>query len=251
MTTEEILQAGIDILILTANGGLAILYWLWHHALAVLAWPIAGAVMVFLEAPAHATGKVRRYDDRQVRRFSLASHLSTVLLLAVWTFVAFSLPLPIPAIGLCFWLTFFVVPLGIPEERDELTATLRWFVWGYTLLCLVFYLFLSVQLSPQALLAWGQLVGQQGGGEAMQTNVVSWAVPWATLILWVLYPASTAVYVFSRIKMHRRSVRNPAATIKTRLLELRTRSRRQGFAETALTNILQTLFGVDIPGEAD
>jgi hypothetical protein len=65
------------------------------------------------------------------------------------------------------------------------------------------------------------------------------------LILWVLYPASTAIYVFSRIKMHRRSVRNPVATIKTRLLELRTRSRGGEFADT-----LRAAFDAETSGEA-
>jgi hypothetical protein len=228
MDSQAVADTLIDTLIITANGALAILYWLVDHLFAVLAWPIAGAVMLFLDRPAHARPK-RRRDGRSIQKTSLAPYLSTLLLAIAWSFVALAIPTPIPQIGLAMWMITLVLPLSDPEERDtDLIATLRWFLWIYTVICIAFFLLLKAQLSPRAAIAWAQLLAQPGGGEAMEASVLSSAVPWATMILWVVYPMAFGFYVAERIKMHRRSRRNPLATIRQRISQLRTRTRKDG-----------------------
>ena len=152
------MQGLLDLSILTVNGFLAILYWLWSHLPVALTWPLAAGVVVLLDGDVsrRAGHRPRRYGRGKVQRESLTAYLGTPLLALLWTAVGLAAPPPIPLIGLGMWACLLLVPLTIPLEREHLLSRLKWMLATYAAAVGAFLLLLKTQLSPAALAAWSR-----------------------------------------------------------------------------------------------
>lgn len=215
----------LEVLVLTANGLLVILYWLWEHTALVLTWPLAVGVAFLLDSEAgrRAGHRPRRYARGAAQRQSAAACLGTLLLALCWTAVGLSAPAPIPLIGLLIWLCLLITPLTIPLEREPLLARLKWMLAVYTAAVAAFLFLVRSQLSPAALAAWSRQLGQAGGGEVLAKSVISSVVPYGVLMLWVVGPLMIFGYVAQRFAVHAKTRVNPWLTVEERIRQLRGR----------------------------
>jgi hypothetical protein len=225
MDAEIILQAVTDFFILTANGLMAVLYWLWAHLPVALTWPLAAATALLLDTDVsrRAGHRPARYGRGAVQRESWTAYVGTPALAALWTAVGLAAPSPIPWIGLLMWACLFGVPLVIPLEREHLLSRLKWMLGIYALAVGGFLLFLRIQLSPQALLAWSRELGQAGSGEILAAAVMSSVTPYAALMLWFIGPLMFFGYVAQRFAVHAKTRVSPWATVEERIRQLRAR----------------------------
>ncbi len=215
----------LDILILTTNGLLVILYWLWAHLPVALSWGLAAGVTMLLDTDVsrRAGHRPARYGRRAVQRESRTAYLGTPLLALLWTAVGLAAPPPIPLIGLAMWACLLLAPLTVPMEREPLLSRLKWMLAVYAAAAGGFLLLLRSQLSPAALAAWSQSLGRAGAGEALEAAVVSSVVPYAALMLWVIGPLMFFGYVAQRFAVHAKTRVSPWATVEERIRQLRAR----------------------------
>lgn len=215
----------LDVLVLTINGLLVVLYWLWSHLPVVLIWPLAAGVGSLLDTDVsrRAGHRSRRYGRGRAQRESPTAYLGTPLLALLWTVVGLLAPPPIPLIGLGMWACLLVVPLTIPIEREQLLSRLKWMLAVYAAAVGGFLLLLKSQLSPAALAAWSRSLGRPGGGEVLEAAVVSSVVPYAALMLWVVGPLMYFGYVAQRFAVHAKTRVSPWATVEERIRRLRGR----------------------------
>jgi len=215
----------LRILVLTLNGLLAILYWLWDHAAVAATWPLAAGVAALLEreVAGQAAHRPRRYVRGEGGRRPPTAYLGTIGLAVFWTVVGMAAPPPVPLIGLAMWACLLLVPLAVPMEREQLLTRLKWMLAVYGAATGGFLLLLQAQLSPAALAAWSRSLGRPGGGESLEGAVVSSVVPYAALMLWVVGPLMYFGYVAQRFAVHSKTRVSPWATVEQRIHELRGR----------------------------
>lgn len=225
MDWRQIGQAIVDVLVLTANGLLVVLYWIRDHLPVVLSWPLAATVTVLLDSSVvrKAGHRARRYGRGQLQQASWTSYLFTPLLAVFWTVVALVAPAPIPSIGLGMWTCLLIAPLMIAPERDHLLQRLRWFIAVYAVATTGFLILLRSRLSAAALAGWSRALGEAGGGEALAGLIFSSIVPWAAVLLWVILPLTYFGYVAQRFAMNWRTKVSPWDTIERRIARLRGR----------------------------
>ncbi len=225
MDPDAVARALLDALVLTANGLLVVLYWFWDHLPVVLSWPLAAGVALLLDTDVsrRAGHRPARYGRGATNRASAFSYLSTPALAALWTLVGLAAPPPIPWIGLAMWACVFLLPLMIPIEREHLLGRMKWMLGVYAVAVGAFLLFLRMQLSPAALLAWSRQLGQPGSGEILASAVVNSVTPYAALMLWVVGPLMFFGYVAQRFAVHSKTRVSPWATIEARIRQLRAR----------------------------
>jgi len=215
----------LDLLVLTTNGLLIVLYWLWSHLPVALSWLLAVGIVLLLDAEVsrRAGHRPRRYGRGRARRESPIAHLGTAALALLWTAVGLAAPMPIPLLGLGMWACLLLVPLIIPMEREHLLSRLKWMLAVYTAAVAGFLLLLRAQLSPAALAAWSRQLGQPGAGEGLEAAVVSSVVPYAALMLWVVGPLMYFGYVAQRFAIHAKTQVSPWAAVEERIRRLRSR----------------------------
>lgn len=225
---DEVLKS-IQVIILTLNGLLVTLYWLWAHLPVALSWPVAAGVMVFLDSDVsrRAGHRPRRYGRGAAQRESVTAYLGTPALAALWTIVGLAAPPPIPWIGLAMWFCLLIVPLTIALEREHLLSRLKWMLAVYACAVGGFLLLLKTQLSPSALLAWSRSLGHPGSGEILATAVMSSVTPYAALMLWVIGPLMFFGYVAQRFAIHAKTRVSPWATVEDRIRQLRARGEEE------------------------
>ncbi len=225
MDWEQLLGTLLDSFILTANGFLAILYGLWGHFSVVLAWPLALAVAMLLDAKVsrRAGFRPRRHGRGKVQREFPTATLGTIGLCAFWTVAGLAAPPPIPAIGLAMWACLLVTPLMVPMEREQLLSRLKWMLAVYTAAVAGFILLLRSELSPQAMASWSHALDQPGGGEALEAAVIGSITPYAAAMLWVVGPLMYFGYVAQRFAVHSKTKVSPWATVEERIRQLRGR----------------------------
>jgi uncharacterized membrane protein len=228
VTWSDISQSLVDILILVANGFLAVLYWLAGHWAVVLVWPIAIAIVMLLdgEVSRRAGHRPRRRGRGKVQRESPTAYANTLGLAMLWSVVAVVAPAPIPYIGLAMWVGLLATPMAIAMERDQILTRLRWMLTIYTAAAGGFLLLMRAQLSPQALAAWSRSLGQPGAGEALQTAVYSSITPYAAGALWVIGPLMYFGYIAQRFAVHSKTKVSPWATVEDRIQDVRGRGER-------------------------
>ena len=223
--TEVLPDKFLDALILTANGLLVVLYWLWSHLPVVLTWPLAVGVLLLADRDVsrRAGHRPRRYGRGRVQRESVTAYLGTPLLALFWTAVGLAAPPPIPLIGLGMWACLLLVPLTIPLEREHVLSRLKWMLAVYAAAAAGFLLLLKMQLSPAGLAAWSRSLGRPGAGEGLEAAVVSSVVPYAALMLWVVGPLMYFGYVAQRFGVHAKTRVSPWATAEEVIRRLRGR----------------------------
>lgn len=225
MTWQQVSQSIVDILTLTANGLLASLYWLGDHWAVVMVWPVAIAVMTLLdgESSRRAGHRPRRRGRGNVQRSSTIAYQGTLGLAAAWTVVGILSPAPVPYVGLAMWVGLLATPMMIPLERDQILGRLKWMLSIYTAASAAFLFLARADLSPQALLAWSRQLGQSGGGEALQTAVISSIAPYGAAMLWVIGPLMYFGYIAQRFAVHSKTKIDPWSTVEDRIRDIRGR----------------------------
>jgi hypothetical protein len=71
--------------------------------------------------------------------------------------------------------------------------------------------------------AWSRGLGQPGGGQALETAVVSSITPYAAAMLWVIGPLMYFAYIAQRFAVQSKTKVTPWATVEERIGRLRTR----------------------------
>ncbi len=191
----------------------------------VLSWPLAAGVALLLDTDVsrragHRPSPLWARGDEPRLGFLVPLHTA---LAALWTLVGLAAPPPIPWIGLAMWACVFLLPLMIPIEREHLLGRMKWMLGVYAVAVGAFLLFLRMQLSPAALLAWSRQLGQPGSGEILASAVVNSVTPYAALMLWVVGPLMFFGYVAQRFAVHSKTRVSPWATIEARIRQLRAR----------------------------
>jgi len=218
-------RVAVDSLILIGNGFLVVLYGLWAHLPVVLVWPVAIGVVGLLDrhVSRRAGHRPRRHERGAVQQASSMGQWKTLGLAAVWTIAGVITPAPVPAIGLAMWLGLLIAPLLIPMEQDQILNRLKWMLAVYTAAVIGFVTLMRSELSPRAVSAWSRGLGQPGGGQALETAVVSSITPYAAAMLWVIGPLMYFAYIAQRFAVQSKTKVTPWATVEERIGRLRTR----------------------------
>lgn len=214
-----------DLLIVWANGWLAAAYWLLDNA-------------ALLVAAACALWIVRRHD-RYVQRVTgerilryargsrvIASNRSvyeTAATLIVWGFAALVSAAPIPAIGAAMWLAFVAALHLIPQERDNVLFRQKVMIAIYALLVIAFRLAMSYSPDPDQLL---RMMGGEGDAAAVFATVRGSLMPYAMLLLWVMYPLGYFGVIAQRFMVNRGSLFKARRNVADVIGDLRTRGER-------------------------
>jgi hypothetical protein len=224
---QAIGQIVLDTLVLTFNGSLVAVYWLFEHLPVAAAWPLVVGVIVLLDGRAgrQAGFRPRRYERGGVQRESETGYLGTLGLGALWTVIGLVAPAPVPLIGLAMWGTLLGVPLAIPMERDGLAGRLKWMLGVYALAVAAFLVLLRSQLDSQALAAWSRQLGTPGAGDALQAAITSSITPYAALLLWVIGPLVYFGYVAGRLAANWKTRVDPWASVEQRIRQVRGREK--------------------------
>ncbi len=214
-----------DILVVWANGWLAAAYWILDNAALLIA--VACAVWI----ASHHDRYVQRVTGERTLRYArgsrvVASHRSayeTLATLIVWACAALVSASPIPAIGAVMWLTFILALHLIPQERDNVLFRQKVMIAIYALMVIAFRLAMSYSPDPDQLL---RMMGGQGDAAAVFATVRGSLMPYAMLILWVMYPLGYFGMIAQRFLVNRGSLFKARRDVADVIGDLRTRGER-------------------------
>jgi hypothetical protein len=214
-----------DILVVWANGWLAAAYWLIDNAALLIA--IACAIWIMRRHDRyvqHVTGERALRYARGSR--VIASHRSvyeTLVTLSLWACAALMSVSPIPAIGAVMWLTFIAALHLIPQERDNVLFRQKVMIAIYALMVMAFRLAMSYSPDPDQLL---RMMGGEGDAAAVFATVRGSLMPYAMLILWVMYPLGYFGVIAQRFIVNRGSLFKARRDVADVIGDLRTRGER-------------------------
>lgn len=214
-----------DMLVIWANGWLVLAYWLLDNAALFIA--LACAIWI------------GRWHDRHVRRMTgerplrygrgqrvIASSRSlyeTALTFVVWAIAALVSAAPIPAIGAGMWLSFVAALHFIPQEQDNILFRQKAMIAIYALMVIAFRLAMSYTPDPNQLL---RMMGGEGDAAAVFATVRGSLMPYAMLILWVMYPLGYFGVIAQRFLINRGSLFKAQRDIEGVIGDMRTRGEK-------------------------
>lgn len=211
-----------DTLVIWSNGFLAVSYWLWENAAVLLAMVLA---LIILARYDHEVRKVA--GERALRygrgRRVVASHRAqyeTLAALALWVVAAMLMAPPIPFIGWLMWVAFWAALRWIPQEREQILFRQKTMIAIYGALLIAFRVVTSYAFDA------GQIIAMMGGNSdaaGVFATVRGGIVPYAVLVLWVMYPLGYFVTLGQRFMVNRGSLTKPGRTVAQTLNDLRTR----------------------------
>lgn len=225
METDRLILTGLTLATYWLNGLLAALYWLADHWAALAALAVAAAMIWLVDGALsrQAGQRARRYERGTVNLAARSPHLVPLGVALAWTLAAWITPPPVPQIGLAMWVGALVTPLTLPLGKRHIGHTLRWLIAGYTALLLLFWLAVRFPLSPTAAAAWSERLQTLGAGESLDWAIRAQIIPYATLLIWYIFPASYFGLIFQQFATQRRLLVNPWATVAERLAAWRNR----------------------------
>jgi len=208
--------------IYTANGFLAILYWLWENGAMLLALPPIYWIIRHFDLPGRAlTGfRPRRYGRDGAVRAGHGAFTWTLAAAGLWLAAATLSAPPVPIIGAAMWWTLALGAHLMPREREALLFRHKGLIAGYGLLAMGFWAILSYNPTLGRLSA---LVGSWREATALVTSVKGSLVPYAALAIWVLYPLGYFVLLVQRYLVQQGPQVGPGATAEEVIRELRQR----------------------------
>lgn len=121
------------------------------------------------------------------------------------------------------WLAFVAVLHFIPQERDNVLFRQKVMIAIYALLVIAFRLAMSYSPDPEQLL---RMMGGEGDAAAVFATVRGSLLPYAMLILWVMYPLGYLAMIAQRFLINRGSLFRGRRGIEDILGDLRTRGER-------------------------
>ena len=214
-----------DLLIIWANGWLAAAYWLLDNAALLIA--VASAIWITRRHDCY----VQRVTGQRTLRYargnrviaSNRSTLETVVVLGLWVCAALVAASPIPAIGALMWLAFIAALHLVPQERDNILFRQKIMIALYALLVIAFRLAMSYAPEPDQLL---RMMGGEGDAAAVFATVRGSLLPYAMLILWVMYPLGYFGVIAQRFLINRGSLFKARRNIAEVIGDLRTRGEK-------------------------
>ncbi len=214
-----------DMLVVWANGWLATAYWLLDNAAVFLA--LACSIWIARRYDRHVrrtTGeRPLRYGRGQRVIASSRSLYETVLTFVVWATAALLSAAPIPAIGAGMWLSFVAALHFIPQEQDNILFRQKAMIAIYALMVIAFRLAMSYTPDPDQLL---RMMGGEGDAAAVFATVRSSLMPYAMLILWVMYPLGYFGVIAQRFLINRGSLFKAQRDIEGVIGDMRTRGEK-------------------------
>lgn len=211
-----------DGLVIWSNGFLAISYWLWENAAVLLT---IGLAVIILLCYDHEVRKVA--GERTLHygrgRTVMASHRTqyeTLGTLLIWTMAAWLMAPPIPFIGLLMWAAFWAALRWIPQEREQILFRQKTMIAIYGVLLIAFRIVTSYAFDAGQLIT---LMGGDGDAAGVFATVRGGIMPYAVLVLWVMYPSGYFVMLGQRFMVNRGSLTQPGRTVAQTLEDLRTR----------------------------
>ncbi len=212
-------------LIVWANGWLAAAYWLWTNAAVLIALACAAWIGARYDRSVRAVAGERSLRYGRGRRV-IASHgalYATLVAAGVWAIAAWSSSAPIPVIGAAMWLAFIAALRLIPQERENLLFRQKTMIVLYALLLIGFRLATSFSPEPDQLL---RMMGGSGDAAAVFATVRGSLMPYAMLVLWIMYPLAYFGMIAQRFMVNRGSLFKPGRGVETIIDDLRTRGER-------------------------
>ena len=212
----------IDALTIWANGFLAVTYWLWENA--ALWLTICFALIILLrydhEVRQVAGERALRYARGRRVMASRRTQYETLAALLLWTLAAMLMAPPIPFIGLLMWAAFWAALRWVPQEREQILFRQKTMIAIYAVLLVAFRVLTAYTFDA------GQLIAMLGGNSdaaGVFATVRGGIMPYAVLVLWVMYPLGYFVMLGQRFLVNRGSLTKPGRTVAQALDDLRTR----------------------------
>jgi hypothetical protein len=209
-------------LLYTANGLLAVFYFLWSQGPLLLALACAAAVaLVYDRQTRRIVGeRALRYERGQRVQASRRPYWETLGAIGLWLPASLLSAPPIPLIGALMWLAFVVALWLIPQERENLLFRQKTMIATYALAALIMRAFLTYSPDPSRLAA---MVGGRGEAVGLFSTVRDGLTPYAALIVWVMYPLGYFSLIAQRFAINRGSLLSPRGTVENLIHNLRTR----------------------------
>lgn len=211
-----------DTLVIWSNGFLAVAYWLWENATVLLAVVLALIILVRYDHEVRQVAGERTLRYERGRRM-MASHRTqyeTLAALGMWVVAALLMAPPIPFIGLLMWAAFWAALRWMPQEREQILFRQKTMIAIYGALLIAFRIATSYTFDA------GQLITMMGGDSdaaGVFATVRGGIVPYAVLVLWVMYPLGYFVMLGQRFMVNRGSLTKPGRTVAQTLEDLRHR----------------------------
>jgi hypothetical protein len=209
-------------LIYLANGLLATWYGLWSQGalLASLSCAVGVTWRYDHQVRRVAGERVRRYGRGQQVQASHRSYWETAVTAALWSAASLLSAPPIPLIGALMWASFLAALRCIPQERENLLFRQKVLIGGYALIALAMRALLTYSPDLSRLAA---VMGSQGDAAGLFDTVRDGLLPYAALIVWVMYPLGYFAMIVQRFAVNRGSLLKPGESVETVIRDLRTR----------------------------
>ena len=221
-------EAGVNhSLIYLANGLLAIFYFLWSNGPLLLAVFCATLVALVFDRQSRKTvgDRLRRYGRGQQVQASYRPYWETGLAATLWAVASLLSAPPVPLIGALMWLSFVLALRYIPQERENLLFRQKVMIAVYALIALTMRAFFAYSPDLSRLAA---VMGGQGEAADLFSTVRDGLMPYAALVVWVMYPLGYFGMIVQRFAINRGSLLKPGGTPEDYIRDLRTRGGRFG-----------------------
>lgn len=215
------------ILTYLANGLLALFYFLYSRGPLLLALLCAALVFLVYDRGIRKTvgDRMRRYGRGQHVQASYRPYWETVLATLLWSVASLLSAPPIPLIGALMWLAFVVALRYIPQERENLLFRQKVMIAVYALIALTMRALFTYSPDLSRLAA---VMGGRGEAADLFSTVRDGMMPYAALVVWVMYPLGYFAMIVQRFAINRSSLLRPRGTVEDYIRDLRTRGERFG-----------------------
>jgi hypothetical protein len=212
-------------LIYLANGLLAIFYFLYAHGPLLLALLCSALVFLVYDRGTRKTvgDRPRRYGRGPQVQASYRPYWETALTVLLWSVASFLSAPPIPIIGGLMWLAFVVALRYIPQERENLLFRQKVMIAVYALIALTMRGLFTYSPDLSRLAA---VMGGRGEAADLFSTVRDGMMPYAALVIWVMYPLGYFAMIVQRFAINRSSLLKPSGTLEDYIRDLRTRGER-------------------------
>ena len=214
-------------LVYLANGLLTVFYFLWSQGPLLSALACAATVFLVYDRQVRrvAGDRMRRYERGQQVQASHRSYWETGIAIGLWSVASLCSAPPIPFIGASMWLAFVVALWLIPQEREGLLFRQKTMLAVYAMIALTMRMLLTYSPDPGRQAA---MMGGRGEAVGLFSTVRDGLMPYAALVVWVMYPLGYFAMIAQRFAINRGSLLRPRGTTEDHIRDLRTRGEGHG-----------------------
>lgn len=218
----------VDGLTYVANGGLALMYFLWERAPQLFAIAAALVLLVTFDrlAQQEAMYAPGRYGGAtKPTQIPRTAQTVTLVALGLWLIATWTYQTLVPLLGAVMWSALPIVLTMMPQQRWTLQWTMKGYLILYALAVIGFRVMLwqAGQLSPAQLAEL--LGGAQSAGHVIAQNTGTLATI-GTWLLWVILPVGYFSIFLQNMMAQPMSMVNPLSGAQDVITTLRTRGER-------------------------